>query len=376
MYCGFVEVDPNIEASGLLDGLEGDDRAQRAELVHWLLGEGFSEADILASLSPLLLPARLHIGGSGRHVSTAEIAETTGLSIDMVHRAQRAVGLPTVEDADEPAYLESDAQVITQLAEFIELGIDPDEMLEATRTLAEGLSNAAALMRVVALSTAIRPGATELETAQASEALIAAAAPKVGPMVENMLMLQLRHALENEAVSAVERMSGNPLPGARRVAVGFADLVDFTRLGEAVEPEQLEKLAHRLATMARDVAQPPVLFIKTIGDAVMLVSPDPVPLLDAMLRLAGEAGADPAFPRLRSGIAIGDAVSRAGDWYGSPVNRASRVTAAARPGTVLITDPVRQAIGETAEFTFSYAGSRRLKGLPGDTRLYRAHRIA
>ena len=193
-------------------------------------------------------------------------------------------------------------------------------------------------------------------------------------MVESMLMLQLRHAMENEAVSAAERISGNPLPGARRVAVAFADLVDFTRLGEAVEPEQLEKLAHRLATMAREVAQPPVLFIKTIGDAVMLVSPDPVALLDAMLQLAGQAEEDPAFPRLRAGIAIGDAVSRAGDWFGSSVNRASRVTGAARPGTVLITEPVREAIGDTDSFRFSYAGVRHLKGLSGDTKLYRARR--
>ena len=205
-----------------------------------------------------------------------------------------------------------------------------------TRTLAEGLSNTAEMMRYTALAKVMQPGATELETAKGTELVVSAVAPLLGPMIEDMLLLQLRHTLETEAVNASERASGKPLPGARKIAVAFADMVDFTRLGEAVEPEKLEQLAHRLATMARDVAVPPVRFVKTIGDAVMLVCPEPVPLLNAMLQLAGAAEADSGFPRLRVGMAFGEAVSRAGDWFGSPVNRASRVTAAARPGTVLV----------------------------------------
>ena len=369
-----MAADPDIEASGLLDGLEGAQRTERAELIGWLLAKGFTEDDIRQSYSPLTLPSRRYIGGEGGYVSTVDIAEQTGLDLEMVHRAQRAVGLPTTEDADDPVYLEADAQTIAQLAEFLTLGLNPDDLLEAVRILAEGLSNVAAIMRYTALAAAIRSGATELQTAQVSEALVSAAAPMLGPMILDMLLLQLRHAVENEAVNAAERASGNQLPGARDIAVGFADLVDFTRLGEAVEPEKLEKLAHRLATMAREVAEPPVRIVKTIGDAVMFVSPEPEPLIEAMLRLAGEAEADPEFPRLRAGVAVGEAVSRAGDWFGSPVNRASRVTGAARPGTVLVTALTREAVGDNEAFHFSYAGSRRLKGIKGDIRLYRVRR--
>ena len=215
-------------------------------------------------------------------------------------------------------FLRADGEAVLHTAKFLELGFDPDQLLQVTRTLAEGLSNAAEMMRYTALATVLQPGATELETAKGSEVVVAAAAPLLGPMIEDMLLLQLRHALETEAVNASERASGKPLPGAREVAVAFADMVDFTRLGEAVEPEELERLSHQLADMARDVVVPPVRFVKTIGDAVMLVSPDPVPLLEAMLALAGAAEADPTFPRLRVGMAFGDAVSRAGDWFGSP----------------------------------------------------------
>ena len=41
----------------------------------------------------------------------------------------------------------------------------------------------------------------------------------------------LRHAIETEAVNATERAEGQHLPGARQVSIAFADLVGFTRLG-------------------------------------------------------------------------------------------------------------------------------------------------
>ena len=108
--------------------------------------------------------------------------------------------------------------------------------------------------------------------------LVREVSPLLGPLCDDVLRVQLRHTLEIEAVSAAERAAG-ALPGARSIAVAFADLVGFTRLGEAVPPEELENLASRLTSMATMSAAPPVRFIKTIGDAVMLVSPDPVALL-------------------------------------------------------------------------------------------------
>ena len=71
-------------------------------------------------------------------------------------------------------------------------------------------------------------------------------------MLEDVLRVQLRQHVETEAVSVAERAAGT-LPGARNVAVAFADLVGFTRLGEAVPPEGVGKLASRLSNLAHDV---------------------------------------------------------------------------------------------------------------------------
>jgi adenylate cyclase len=229
-------------------------------------------------------------------------------------------------------------------------------------------------MRYVVLAAISRPDATELEVAQASGAITAEVAPLLGPLIQDMLRTQLIHAMQEEEVSSTERLAGRPLPGSGQVSVAFADLVGFTSLGEELPPEDLERLSHRLADLARDLAQPPVRFIKTIGDAVMLVSAEPVPLLEMVLDLVKAADVDEALPRLKAGMATGMAVSRAGDWFGNPVNQASRVTGVARPGAVLLAESAREAVGDPTGFTWSFAGARRLKGIRDEVRLFRVRR--
>jgi adenylate cyclase len=104
------------------------------------------------------------------------------------------------------------------------------------------------------------------------------------------------------------------------------------------------------------------------------VCTEPAPLLDAVLKLVEVTDGDNNFPRLRGGIASGSAVSRAGDWFGSPVNLASRVTAVARPGAVLAAESTRNELGDDAGFSWSFAGARHLKGIKGEARLFRARR--
>ena len=54
------------------------------------------------------------------------------------------------------------------------------------------------------------------------------------------------------------------------------------------------------------------------------------------------------------------------------MNTASRVTAASRPGAVLAAESARDELGDDAGFSWSYAGGRRLKGIKGETKLFRA----
>ena len=150
-------------------------------------------------------------------------------------------------------HLRADAEAAARARVFVDAGFTRDQVIAVARVLGQGMAQTAEVMRQVVLEAVIEPGATELQIAKAYGELVQHVAPLLGPMTNDVLRLQLRHGLETEAVNVAERAAGS-LPGAREVTVCFADLVDFTRLGEAVPPEELENLANRLSGLARDVA--------------------------------------------------------------------------------------------------------------------------
>ena len=375
VYVDAVVADPNdldVEALGLLDDLQGRARQERAELIVWLLARGFDVDQIRGEFSPMLLPAHRIMGDDGTLISPREISQSSGVSLELLQRLHRAVGLVRADDPDARLLSRADAESVLDAARLVDLGLDMEQVVLIVRLLMDGVTGAAVTMRQAALRASLHPGATELELAQAIEVLAHDALPVLGPMGDALLRLALRHSVETEAISAVERTAGT-LPGAREVAVAFADLVGFTQLGEQMPPEDLGRVAFRLADLAHEVVASPVQFVKSIGDAVMLVCSDPLKLLLTVLDLVDAAAADD-FPPLRVGLASGQAINRAGDWYGSPVNLASRVTGAAPASTVRVTESARKAIGDPVGIEWSAPEARHLKGIRGEVLLYGAHR--
>jgi adenylate cyclase len=277
--------------------------------------------------------------------------------------------LATADDQEETEYSRADAESILPAASLVGFGFDVEEVALLVRLLVDGLNRVAVTMRQAALQVLIRPGATELELAVALEQLSLEVEPVLDPMINGLARLALRHTFQTEAVNATERAAGQ-LPGARPVAVAFADVVGFTRMGEAVSPQDLVRVAGRLANLTRSVVRRPVQFVKTIGDAVMLVSPDAEKLVSTVLDLL-EATERHHLPQLRAGVASGLAVSRAGDWYGSPVNLASRVTDVAPAGSALVTGATKEAIGDASHVAWSFEKSTHVRGIRGEVQLFR-----
>ncbi|MCP9271209.1 adenylate/guanylate cyclase domain-containing protein [Mycolicibacterium arenosum] len=360
---------------GLLDGLEGNTRDERVDLIVWLLAQGFTVEQVRSSVStPLLLPTIRVLGDDRLYVSLRELNAATGMDVELLNRLIAAAGLPRPADLDTAVLLQADADAIARAKVFIGMGVTPDETVAVLRALTEGLGHAAEMMRDSVLNLLLVPGEDEIEFAEASQAFAQRARPELLAMIGDLFLMRLRSSLESEAITAAERAAGQ-LPGARHVTVAFADVVGFTELGEQLSPYDLERLARRLADTARTATCTPVRFVKSVGDAVMLVSPEPTPLLTAVLDLAEAASADD-LPPLRIGVASGSAVTRAGDWFGSPVNLASRVTAVARPGTVLVAESTQAIVEDTAGIQWSAVGSRRLKGVSNKVNLFRARRAS
>ena len=310
------------------------------------------------------------IVGAERY-TLGEVAEMTGVGESFLLAARRAMGLP-IPERDDAVYTQAELDSAQMIHVARDAGISDDDLLDLLRVLGRGLSQAAESLRAVPLKLVLEPGMSEPELAYHYAQSAAGLYPLVNPLVASMLALHLKHATQSTVVSALER-SGGQLPGSRDVTVCFADLVGFTRLGEEVAPAELTRLALRLEALASDAAEPPVRLVKTIGDAAMLASPEPEPLLDAALSLidaADAAGGD--IPQLRIGAALGQAVPRAGDWFGRPVNLASRITEIARPGSLLVDGHVHQSA--RGAFDWSFAGERQLRGIRDPVALFRARR--
>ena len=178
----------------------------------------------------------------------------------------------------------------------------------------------------------------------------------------------------------------------RRVcSVLFCDLVGFTPLSEARDPEAVRELLSEYFGLARTVVgRYGGVVEKFIGDAVMAVWGTPVAseedaeravraaldMVAAVAELGAEAGAPGMAARV--GVVTGEVavtLGAAGEGMvaGDAVNTASRVQAAAEPGQVLV-DAVTQRLAGGA-VGFAGAGEHELKGKAEPQQLWRATRV-
>jgi adenylate cyclase len=154
------------------------------------------------------------------------------------------------------------------------------------------------------------------------------------PVLENLIGYVWRRHL---AATAGRGLAGSDEMVARRMAVGFADLVGFTSLTRHVDEAELAVLVERFESVAFDsVAELGGRVIKTVGDEVMFAADDARTGAEIALHLLEGVEAIDELPDLRVGVAFGNLLARLGDLYGEPVNLASRLASVARPGSVLI----------------------------------------
>jgi adenylate cyclase len=365
----------DFEAEGLLDELDGEAREARQALLERLSSEGVSLEELREAVAAgrlTLLPVERAIAGDGPRYTPREIAELSEVELPLLERFSAALGIP-YPGPDEREATVAQLEAARRIKAFRDAGLPEEGMLQVARTIGMGTARIAEANRELVIRTLTQPGDTERDLALRLAAAAEHMMPLVGPTITDAFQMHMLEQVRRDVIGTADLASGE-VGGTTEVAICFADLVEFTKLGEEVAAEQLGLVAGRLEEMATAVAESPVRLVKTIGDAAMLVSAEPEPMLRAALRLveaAEEEGEE--FPSLRAGIAYGPVIGQAGDYYGRPVNLASRITGVARPGSVLVDTAMREAMGEG--FEYSRAGERHLKGIDGRTKLFRA-RIA
>jgi adenylate cyclase len=362
----------DFEAEGLLEGVEGNAREARLELLERLEEDGCTLEELKEAVGAgrlTLLPVERALAGKGPRYTARQIAELADLDIEMLLRFRSALGIP-LGDPDEPLGTEADLEAARRMKALLDAGLPEDGMLQVARTIGMGTARIAEANRELIVRTLIRPGDTERDVALRFAAAAEYMLPLAGPTVVYALQAHLLEQIRRDVIGATDLAAGE-VGGTVELTVCFADLVEFTRLGEEIAPEELGMVAGRLEEMASAVAEPPVRLVKTIGDAVMLISPEPEPMVAAALELIHAAEQEgQQFPWLRAGIASGPTLPQSGDYYGRAVNLASRLTNVARPGSVVLDEATKEAAGDA--FDYSYVGERRLKGLDYRVKLFRA----
>jgi adenylate cyclase len=364
-----VRVAIDYEAEGLLDGAE--DREARLELLRTLENEGFSLDELREAARQnrlALLPVERVLAGDGRLYTKEEVAEQTGLDPEFMNEAARALGVP-VREPGERAITEDELELSRSAKALLDAGIPPEAFLELTAVMSRSMASIAASFASIFGEALMQPGDTERDLGLRYAETLRDLGPLVAPTLEQMFSIRLREQMREAVITQAELESGR-LADAQPVTVGFVDIVGFTRLGEDVAPEELGPVVRGFERTVSDAVEAPVRLVKTIGDAAMLVAPEPGPVLDTVIDLVERSKDD--GPLLRGGVASGDGLPRAGDWYGRPVNLASRLTEFARRGTVVASKEVHDALEDGYEW--SKAAKRRFKGVRGNADVYRVKR--
>jgi adenylate cyclase len=303
-----------------------------------------------------------------RELTWPEVCSRAGVEPEVADVLWRALGFPDVSP-DERAYTDEDVRALAVAAEGIDkLQADRREaaleaivrearMVSAHLTrVAEIELDAMAEMRALGLRERLLDGAFERGLERSDMAWL--------------LLYGLRRRLDE----ALRRRLTVEVGTHPTLAVGFVDLVGFTRVSGSLQDDEFAALLSRFESLASDiVTEAGGRVVKLIGDEAMFVAPAAQGAAQAALELVAACEAN-GLPAARAGLAVGPVLARGGDYFGRAVNLASRLVDAAPPGGVVADEQLVDAIRRDSTFAAESEGRQPIRGL-GDVDVWRLRRV-
>ncbi|MEU1124741.1 adenylate cyclase regulatory domain-containing protein [Streptomyces sp. NPDC005899] len=297
--------------------------------------------------------------GGGRVWTRRDIAERSGVDPQRTARIWRALGFPVADDGAR-VFTDADVEALRAGERLIEAGLITEESeTMMARALGHHLSRLAewqvhTLWAWLHRAPGVPPQDDEL-TGRAAALL-----PEIELLQRHVWRRHLAaYTGQVLAEARKDALAGPEGPGStahgpggsaangpvptgggadvRYRAVGFTDMVGYTRMTRGLDNTELARVLDRFETLTGDVvADGRGRVVKTIGDEVLFVCESASSAADTALELTARTQAERGLPQVRTGLARGAVLSRFGDVYGAAVNIAARLTAVARPGTVLV----------------------------------------
>jgi adenylate cyclase len=301
--------------------------------------------------------ARLILGGE-LTLTSAEVVDKGGMSLDDGQRLWRALGFPDTGDAI--AYGDPDVSAVATVAAAIESGVlDEETVFRITRALGTTMSRLADWQ----VSTLVGQVEHDVLDGKSESRLSAAVslATDAAPGFEQLMIYAWRRHLAAAAARIEALGAADEELLSTVLTVGFADLSRFTSLSNELDDSTLGALVENFETRCTDIVTAHGgRVVKTLGDAVLFVIGDAPEGARTALDLVSQISSRDDMPDIRVGLATGSAISRLGDVFGPPVNLAARLSHVARSNRVLVDEATAATLGD--EFDTRTLPPRPLRG--------------
>lgn len=358
--------------AGLYDP-DGPDAELRLELLRLNQQHGVSIEEMVGSRDEgrlaLLAGRRVNLGGP-TPLSLRDLATRTGEPVETLARIWRAAGFAE-PDPDEPIYTEGALQLLG-LFRTASTVYGEDVTLQLARVIGSSIARIADAEVTAFVQNVAAPLVEERDELAIAQAHVQLAS--LNPLLAEALDLAHRYHCE----AALRRVALVPGAGqGQHLAVGFADLVGFTRLSESLPTRELAAAIGEFESRAREtVTDLGGRVVKVIGDEVMFVANETKVGCEIALRLTEVFAGHDVLPPLRVGLASGETIAQEGDYFGPVVNLASRATKVAEPQRVVVPQSLTRELEGRTQFRFESVGPRELKGFADPVVLYTVARTA
>ncbi len=307
-----------------------------------------------------------------------DVTREAAVSLLSAQKFWRALGFPVVYN-DDDLFTAADAEALRTVAGIVRGGVDEALALSMTRAVARSADRLAvwqAQLVAEAVETEMsaprvsdheHPGADSETRVVPSSRTAAETARRMADLADQFEPL-LVYAWRRHLSAAISRMLADADPESyglvKMRSVGFADLVNFTALVRKLSERDLARLVHRFERLSADVITAHGgRLIKTVGDEVLFTTVQAAPAAAIALDLVDTISDDDVLPEVRCGMARGPIVSSLGDVFGTTVNRASRLTAVAQAGTVLVDATMARELATLSGFVLAGQRRRILRGV-------------
>ncbi|HEY7138409.1 MAG TPA: adenylate/guanylate cyclase domain-containing protein [Acidimicrobiia bacterium] len=361
-------------ACGLLDP-DGDDRFDDVDLVRYdtvrhFLDDGGTVDQLAEQIQHGTFAAMFggRLFGRREAVTIDEAAESTGITPEQLRALFIASGLP------REALHVGDERMGEAVRAALAAGLPWEAVLDLARVMGDSLRRVAeSAIRLVHVHVHERMIAAGVPNQDVSR-LVLAIQENAGPLLEPAILWVfgehlLQAAIEDAFLHAFSTTPSGAALGSVMATIVFADVAGFTELveraGDAAAASTLDRVDGIVRSLSLDHDGK---LVKQIGDGFMLAFRDPPDGVRFAVALQHATGPPHDLPGMRIGLNHGTVLYRGGDYVGSAVNVASRVTGAAMAGQVLMTESVASS---DHGVDLEQVGVRLLRGVDAPLPLWR-----